>query len=72
MAKLPRYFHFEVKVVNHGTAIELQDMSGADYEEVVRCRDCKHNYGTESNPECDYMQVRLKPNDYCSRGRQKK
>lgn len=40
--KVPEYFYFRVKTVNHGTAIEVENASDADVVEVVRCKDCKH------------------------------
>ena len=41
--------------------------------EVVRCKECKHNYNTainhgKMNPRCDFMDVKLKPDDFCSYG----
>ena len=39
---IPKYFYFRVKVVNKGTAIELEDASDTDVVEVIRCKDCEH------------------------------
>ena len=41
--------------------------------EVVRCKECKHNYRTELNhgkmkPRCDFTDWMLTENDYCSHG----
>lgn len=69
MAKLPRYFHFVLKSVNKGTAVEVEDVSGADFEEVVRCRDCKY---ADSYNRCEWVRWINQPSDYCSRGEKRK
>ena len=38
----------------------------ADVVEVVRCKDCKHYKGEQSN--CWLMRVKMQPTDYCSYG----
>ena len=38
--KVPKYFYFRTHV--NGTNIEVEDASGADIVEVVRCMDCVH------------------------------
>lgn len=42
-----------------------------DMVEVVRCKECKDNYGTEEKPYCDFTDRLLKPTDFCSRGERK-
>lgn len=42
-------------------------------EDIVRCKDCKHNYNTVINhgkmhPRCDFTDRALTENDFCSRG----
>ena len=44
-----------------------------DLVEVVRCKECKHNYNKVINhgkmqPRCDFTDRVLTENDYCSRG----
>lgn len=44
-----------------------------DMVEVVRCKECKHNYNKAINhgkmqPRCDFTDWKLSENDYCSRG----
>ena len=44
--------------------------------DIVRCGECKHNYNTainhgKMNPRCDFMDVKLKPDDFCSYGERK-
>lgn len=46
MAKLPEFFHFQVR--SGLTKIEIQDVSDKDFVEVVRCWNCKHNQGTKT------------------------
>ena len=41
--------------------------------DIVRCKECKHNYNTAINhgkmqPRCDFTDYKLTENDYCSRG----
>ena len=36
-------------------------------KEMVRCRDCRHNYNGLVEPRCDFTDYKLTPNDYCSR-----
>lgn len=41
--------------------------------ELVRCKECKHNYNTainhgKMNPRCNFTDMVLTENDYCSRG----
>lgn len=38
----------------------------ADVVEVVRCKDCKHYKGEQSN--CWLMRAKMQPTDYCSYG----
>ena len=40
--KTPKYFYFRVKVINKGTALDIEDASDVDVVEVVRCEGCKH------------------------------
>lgn len=47
--------------------------SGMTEEEVVRCKDCKHNNNTCRNhgkmePRCDFTSRKLKEMDFCSYG----
>lgn len=48
MAKLPEYFHF--RVLEGRTKIGIQDVSGHDFVEIVRCRDCKY-WETDWTPQ---------------------
>ncbi len=59
-----------------GTVIYiLSEMDSADVVEVVRCKDCKHNYrrttlnhGERDNPSCKYTNY-VRDNDfYCGFG----
>ncbi len=41
--------------------------------DIVRCKECKHNYNKVLNhgkmyPRCDFADWKLSENDYCSRG----
>lgn len=41
--------------------------------DIVRCKECKHNYNTAINhgkmqPRCDFTDWKLTENDFCSRG----
>lgn len=55
--------------IGKNTAINAVDaIPAADVAEVVRCKDCELNYGTQKAPRCDLMEVRLTPNSYCSCG----
>jgi len=40
MAELPKYYYF--KITTDKLSINIEDASGADVVEVVRCKDCKH------------------------------
>ena len=47
--------------------------SGMTEEEIIRCKDCKHNYNTCFNhgvnePMCDFTDRKLKETDFCSFG----
>ena len=62
--KVPKYFYFRVKTVNHGTALDLEDASDVDVVEVVRCKDCKcyqlnHRY-------CSFHRSEFCVDDFCS------
>lgn len=52
----------------------LIELVGCKYRgELVRCKECKHNYNTTINhgkmcPRCDFTDWKLSENDYCSRG----
>lgn len=68
--KVPKYFYFRIKTVNHGTAFDIEDASDVDVVEVVRCKDCK--YGVVDDPEiptllfCEYSgQDWNDENHYC-------
>lgn len=68
--KAPKYFYFRVNVINHGTAIEVEDASDADVVEVVRCRDCKYaeyidDVKTLWCTECGQGRT-VAPYDFCS------
>lgn len=57
-------------------AMEKFRNENPDLEVVVRCKDCKHNYDTSINhgkmhPKCDFMDLMLTENDYCSHGERK-
>lgn len=57
----------------------LDEQPSADIVEVVRCKDCKHNYrrttfnhGERDNPSCKYIKY-VRDNDfYCSFGERAK
>ena len=82
MAKLPEFFHFQVR--SGLTKIEIQDVSDKDFVEVVRCRDCKHNManipdiqdGININENWNACQLTelydsVKPDDFCSHGKKR-
>ena len=56
------------------TAKEIvENTPTVDAVEVVRCKDCKHNWSRARNhgvmsPRCDFAKFTLKENDYCSYG----
>ena len=52
---------WECEYISRDDAIEAYKTS------VVRCRDCRYNYGRKS-PECFYAQRVLKDEDFCSYG----
>lgn len=66
--KLPEYFYFRVKMINHGTGV-IEDASDADVVEVVRCNDCKYFRG--DGFEC-YWGMFAYEDDYCSNGERRK
>lgn len=45
-----------------------------DYVQVVRCKDCKHNWvtsynhGVQDEPRCKFTSCKFGLDDYCSRG----
>ena len=64
--KVPKYFYFRVKTVNHGTAVEVEDASDTDVAEVTRCKDCKHHW-THKFEICELGQTFYDAEvDYCS------
>ena len=53
--------------------IAIDILNGAPSIDIVRCKECKHNYNTAINhgkmqPRCDFADWKLTENDYCSRG----
>ena len=53
------------------SAIEiLQNAPTVDAVPVVRCGECKHNYGI-NEPMCDFADRKLREADFCSRGERK-
>ena len=47
----------------------IKDATTIDAVEVVRCKDCKRNCGTQGDfIECVYWLDIVKPNDFCSYG----
>lgn len=53
--------------------INMADFYSAPSIDLVRCKECKHNYNTAINhgkmqPRCDFTDWKLSENDYCSRG----
>ena len=59
--------------------IEFVDLMPKDMVAVVRCKECKHNYGLTHGGEycsvdilCEYWATDgMHENDYCSRGKRK-
>ena len=64
------YHHFpSIRTMADARGI-IEDAPSID---IVRCKECKHNYATERNhgkmqPRCDFTDWKLKENDFCSRG----
>lgn len=48
---------------------QIDDLPRADVVEVVRCKDCEHYKGEQSN--CWLMRVKMLPNDFCSYGKRR-
>ena len=53
--------------------IAIDILNGAPSIDIVRCRECKHNYNKVLNhgkmqPRCDFTDRKLSEDDYCSRG----
>lgn len=76
MAKFPKYFHFVVRTIKKGTAIEVEDVSEADFEEVVRCKDCKYHYrqygdGNYAVVNCTRFKRNRSLTWYCADGERK-
>lgn len=46
---------------------KLDKVPSADVVEVVRCKDCKYN----ADGTCEYTEINVKDNDYCSYGERK-
>lgn len=67
--KLPKYFYFRVKMINHGTGVVVEDASDADVVEVIRCNDCKHFRG--DGLECHWGMFAYE-DDYCSNRERRK
>lgn len=73
--KMPKYLYFRV-TAEHGTPVKVEYASDADVVEVVRCKDCKYNYGLthggEFNPDdivCTYFDTDgMRYCDFCSYG----
>ena len=62
-----------------GTSLEWQGvlllklLDEAPSIDIVRCKECRHNYNKTLNhgkmyPRCDFTDWKLSENDYCSRG----
>lgn len=68
--QIPKYFYFRIKTDRKGLTVEVEDASDVDVAEVVRCRECKHNYGI-NEPMCDFADRKLRETDFCSRGERK-
>ena len=59
--------------VGWNEAIEAIEENEPTAIDIVRCKECKHNYNTAINhgkmqPRCDFTDWKLSENDYCSRG----
>ena len=55
------------------TAYSQMAIDTAPSIDIVRCKECKHNYNKALNhgkmyPRCDFTDWKLSENDYCSRG----
>jgi hypothetical protein len=53
--------------------VRMTDIYNAPSIDIVRCKECKHNYNKTLNhgkmyPRCDFTDWKLSENDYCSRG----
>ena len=68
MAKLPKFFHFQV--LSGLTEIAIQDVSDRDFVEVVRCWSCR-SYNKPRLGFCEMHLVRMHGDDYCSYGKQR-
>lgn len=61
----------EIIVKLTGDHIKLK---GGEYvQDLVKCKECKHNYNTAINhgkmqPRCDFMDAKLSADDFCSYG----
>lgn len=56
-----------------GVIYMAQRIEDAPSIDIVRCRECKHNYNKVLNhdkmqPRCDFTDRKLSEDDYCSRG----
>lgn len=71
MMEFPKYFYFRVKP--NGTVIEIEDASGVDVVEVVRCNQCKHYEGIHDVPGCAPCAFwgigAVMWDDFCKRGK---
>ena len=72
--KVPKYFYFRVKPVNHGTALDIENASDVDVVEVVRCKDCKHYQYADNRAfgfpvrRCEWTGFEdVDEDDFCSR-----
>ena len=81
---MSRYIEYEPLMAELEREVELADDWKTAHEianvakyaptiEIVRCRECKHNYNTAINhgkmqPRCDFTDYKLTENDFCSRG----
>ncbi len=83
--KPPKYFYFRIKTDSKASKIILEDASGCDVVEVVRCKDCEY-FDTDAWRTVDGVPLIVahnvcrkwaggcmtEPNGYCSSGTRRK
>ena len=69
--EIPKYFYFRVRVINKGTAIEVEDASDVDVVEVVRCKDCIHYWKNKPSDDVPVCLASPKDDAFCSEGERK-
>ena len=70
---LPKFLHFQTHLKYTGDQnieVQLEDVTGHDFVEVVRCEDCKHYNPEATEWRCDIVNGLVEPydDDFCSYG----